>query len=112
MALAGPTLLLNPLDASRSTSFLTPPAALKQLPRCLLDAYSWVLGHQVLLGLLEPFWPTLAASVVSLFPPIPYMLAFSSQLPGPTPGRLDMAGFRDHLYTGGFQIPLHLRLHS
>ena len=53
------------------------------------------------MGLLEPFWPTLAASVVSLSPPIPYMLAFSSQFPGPTPGRLDMAGFRDHLYTGG-----------
>ena len=59
-ALAGPTLLLNPLDASWAASPLLP----RRCPRSAAfpTLIPGLLGHSALLGLLEPFWPMLAAS--------------------------------------------------
>lgn len=101
MALSGPTLLLNPLDAACSTSFLTPPAVLTQLPCFLLDTYSWASGT-----LQCPVCSNLSGQPLQpLCGPSFSTCPLCAQVPCSL-GRLGTVGFRDHLYTDCSQIPL------
>lgn len=105
MVLAGPTLLLNPLDASWSISLLP-----RQCSRSCRASF-WTLIPGLLDTTLSQDSSSLSGQpaqcvLLSLSPPVPYVLVFSSRVLCSL-GSLDTVGLRVHLHAGGSQMPLH-----